>query len=322
MNAAEHLDRRTWIAPVIILLAILSVGGWIRLRVDSSLEPLLPEKSDARQTVLFLRDSSFASKIILWFRVKGDGSLSQLYAAADEVEKNLDRNLIKRVVHPPAEADAVDQVMALLDHAGELLNQDDLAAVEKSTEPAALGKRMRECYMQLLRPEGSFFQTVMRRDPLGINTRVLDRLFTLSKGMGYKVDVKGGRFVHSDGRQLMMVLETASSATSLKKSQDVMTELNKISASAPPGVEIIPIGAQIHTVENQRLMQADTRFAGMVNGFVFLALFLLVSRDWRVASIFLLPLFSIAVTIGLCAGLSKPLDDGHRRLAFDGRKRG
>jgi predicted exporter len=292
---------RAWMVPVIVLLIALSIGGWFRLRVDSSLEPLLPEKSEARQTVLFLRDSSFASKIILWFRLRGDGDLSQLYAAADDVEKHLDPSLIKRVVHPPQEADAVDQVLGLLDHAGELLNQKDLAEVEQSTMPAALSKRLRECYLQLLRPEGSFMQNLMRKDPLGINTRIINRLYSLSQGMGYRVEVKNGRFVHSDGRQLMMVLETSSSATSLGNSELLVNELNRISASAPPGIQIIPIGAQLHTVENQRLMQADTRFAGAINGVVFLLLFLLVSRDWRVASIFLLPLLSIGITIGLCA---------------------
>jgi uncharacterized protein len=300
--APRHARGRSWSVWLIFLLLGLSVAGWFRLRVDSSLEPLLPEKSEARQTVLFLRDSSFASKIILWFRLKGDGGdLSQLYTAADEVEKRLDPGLITRVVHPPVEADAVDQVLGLLDHAGELLNEKDLIEVDKSTAPAALSKRMRECYMQLLQPQGSFMQNLMRKDPLGINARILSRLYSLSQGMGYRVEVKNGRFVHSDGRELMMVLETSTSATSLANSQRLVNELNQLVATAPRGIEIIPIGAQLHTVENQKLMQADTRFAGAINGVVFLLLFLLVSRDWRVASIFLLPLLSIGITIGLCA---------------------
>jgi len=192
-------------------------------------------------------------------------------------------------------------VLGLLDHAGELLNQSDMAEVEKSTTPTALAKRMRECYLQLLRPEGSFMQSLMRKDPLGINSHILNRLLALSQGMGYNVQVKNGRFVHTDDRQLMMVLETSTSATSIGNSEALVNELNQIAAAAPPGVEIIPIGAQLHTVENQKLMQADTRFAGIINGVVFLLLFLLVSRDWRVGAIFLLPLLSIGLTIGLCA---------------------
>jgi predicted exporter len=297
---SEGRAGKIWMVLGILLIAAMSVVGWFRLRVDSSLEPLLPEKSEARQTVLFLRDSSFASKAILWFRLRGDGSISQLYAAADEAEKHLDPKLIKPI-HPPQEADAMDEVFGLLDHAGELLNDSDRAELEKATTPEALRKRMRECYMQLARPEGSFMQQIIRKDPLGISSRVLGRLYALTQGMGYRVEVKGGRFVHSDGKQLMLLLETSTTATNLAGSQAVVASLNQISAAAPPGVEITPICAQIHTEQNQRIMRADTHWAGSINGIVFLLLFLLVSRDWRVASVFLLPVASIAITIGLAA---------------------
>src|SRR5580692_6281700 len=119
--------RSKWILFCVVAVVVISGLGWIRLRVDSSLEPLLPEKSQARQTVLFLRDSSFAAKAILWFRLRGDGgSTADLIAAADEIEKKIDPNLVKRVLQPPAEAAALDEVLGLLDDAGELLNQDDL----------------------------------------------------------------------------------------------------------------------------------------------------------------------------------------------------
>jgi predicted exporter len=287
--------------PVMILLAVLSAAGWFRLRVDSTIEPLLPEKSEARRTFTFLNNSSFASTFLLWFRLGDQGTVDQLYAAADNVEKNLDPKLVKQVMHPPQEADAVDQMMGLLDQAGQLLNADDLKQVEQLTQPGALSKRMHDCYMQLLRPEGSFMQEMFRKDPLGTNARILGRLAELKEGMGFRVEIKGGRLMNPDGRQLLLILETSTGAADFAGSEKLVNELNQLAATAPPGVEIIPVGAQIHTVENQRIMQKDMRFAGIANGIVFLALFLLVSRDWRVASIFLMPLLSIAITIGLCA---------------------
>lgn len=294
-------SKRIWVAAGIVAIIAISVAGWMRLRVDSSLEPLLPEHSEARQTVLFLRDSSFASKVILWFRLRDSGSISDLYQAADLAEKELDPTLIRRVIHPPQEADAMDDAIGLLDRAGELLNADDLKELENATAPDALRKRMRECFMQLARPEGSFMQQIIRKDPLGVSSRILARLYALTNGLGYRVEVKNGRFVHSDGRQLMLLMETATTATNLAGSQALVANLNRIVAAAPPGVVITPICAQIHTEENQRIMQADTHFAGSINGGVFLLLFLLVSRDWRVAAVFLLPVASIAITIGLCA---------------------
>jgi predicted exporter len=285
----------------LLVLTAASVAGFFRLRIDSSLEPLLPEKSEARRTVLFLRDSSFAAKAVLWFRLTGPGSTSDLIAAADETEKRIDPTLIKQVIHPPREADAFDQAFALMDHAGELLNQNDLAELDKATAPDALNKRMREVYLQLTKPEGSFMVPMIRRDPLGISSRILTRLLALTNGLGYKVEVKDGHLLSPDGRQLIMILETSSTATSLASSETLVAHLNALCAAAPPGVQIIPICGQIHTEQNSQLMQSDMNRAGLIDGIAFLLLFLIVCRDWRVAAVFLLPIVTIALTIGLCA---------------------
>jgi uncharacterized protein len=294
--------RSRWILISVAAVVVISALGWLRLRIDSSLEPLLPEKSEARQTVLFLRDSSFAAKAVLWFRLRGDGgSTADLIAAADEVEKRIDPKLIKQVIHPPAEAGALDEVLGLLDDAGELLNQDDMAAVAKATEPDALKKRMRECYLQLARPEGAFFQQIMRRDPLGVSSRVLTRLLGLTKGLGYRVEVKDGHLLSPDGRQMMLILETSTTATSMAGSEELTAHLRDLCATAPSNIEIIPISAAIHTEQNDHLMQHDINRAGIIDGVAFLLLFVVVCRDWRVAAVFLLPIVTVAVTIGLCA---------------------
>ena len=294
--------RSKWILFCVVVVVVISILGWVRLRIDSSLEPLLPEHSQARQTVLFLRDSSFAAKAILWFRLTGDGgTTADLIQAADDVQKRIDPKLIKRVIQPPAEAGALDEVLILLDDAGELLNQEDMAAVAKATEPDALRKRMKECYLQLARPEGSFFQQIMRRDPLGVSTRVLDRLLGLTKGLGYRVEIKDGHLLSPDGRQLMLILETSTTATSMAGSEALSAHLSELCATAPKGVEIIPISASIHTEQNDRLMQHDMNRAGIIDGIAFLLLFVAVCRDWRVGAVFLLPIVTVAVTIGLCA---------------------
>ena len=292
---------KRWMAIFILAAVLVSVAGWLRLRLDSSLEPLLPENSEARQTILFLRDSSFADKAILWFRLRGDGSVSDLYAAADATEKRLDPHLIKNVIHPPAESNALDEMLSLLDNADELLNANDLQDIKKGITPVALGKRMRECYLQLIKPQGSFMTIITRRDPLGVSSRILSRLSALTAGLGYRVEVKGGRFMHPDGRQLLLILETSTTATSLASSKALAKHFEDLAASAPPNVEIIPVCAQIHTQQNDELMERDMRLAAGINMVGFVLLFFLVSRDFRVAAVFLLPLVTTALTIGWCA---------------------
>lgn len=293
--------QRRWMIVGIVAAVAISIAGWCRLRLDNSLEPLLPENSPARQTILFLRDSTFATKAILWFRLTDGGDVSDLYRAADETEKKLDPNLIKRVIHPPAEAGALDEALAMLNDAGELLNANDLKDMQAQMQPDALKKRMRDCYLQLIKPESSFYAQIMPRDPLGISERVLPRLLALVQGLGYRVQVKDGRLLHEDGRQLMMVLETSASATSLESSKALADHLTKLAAEVPPGVQIIPICGQIHTEQNDELMEHDFHLAGAINTAAFVLLFFLVSRDFRVAAVFLLPLVTTAITIGWCA---------------------
>ena len=229
------------------------------------------------------------------------GSLADLYAAADATEKRLDPKLITGVMRPPDEASSLDEVVGLLDDAGELLGEKDLKDVEKAAEPDALKKRMREIYLQLVTPQGGFMTDIVRRDPLGVSTRILSRLSTLRDGMGFKVEIKNGRLVNPDGRQLMMILETTSDATNMASSKALSAHLRDIVAAAPPNVEIIPISGLIHAEQNEQLMERDIHLAAAVNMAFFVLLFFMVSRDFRVGAVFLLPLATTAITIGWCA---------------------
>lgn len=294
----------------IAVLLVLSIIGWSQVRVDSSLEPLLPGTSDANSMLAFLRDSTFSTKAVLWLRVADEkqndnaaDDLALLYDAANQIEKKLDPALVKGVMRPPAEADAIEEALGLLDHVGELLNEEQLAEIESKLTPESLKKRMRENYMQLMKPEGMFFQSIIRKDPLGISTVALTRLGQLTKDMSYRVEIKDGRFVHTDGRQLMLVLETATSAMSLDGSGALTDHLYDITDYATTlGVIATPIAGQIHTTQNHRMMEWDMQRAALINTIAFLLIFILViHRDWSVVAVFIMPVVTVFITLGLCA---------------------
>src|SRR5271170_6442705 len=93
-DRARRPRSARWMAVCTVVVAVLAIAGASRLHFDTSLEPLLPAGSQARQTVLFLRDSTFATKAVLWFRLTGSGTVGDLYAAADETTRRLDPRLI------------------------------------------------------------------------------------------------------------------------------------------------------------------------------------------------------------------------------------
>src|SRR5690606_24114147 len=68
------------------------------------------------------------------------------------------------------------------------------------------------------------------------------------------------------------------------------------------GVIATPIAGQIHTTQNHRMMEWDMQRAAMINTIAFLLIFILViHRDWSVVPVFVLPVVTVFLTLGLCA---------------------
>jgi len=80
----------------------------------------------------------------------------------------------------------------------------------------------------------------------------------------------------------------------------VAAHLQALCAEAPQGVEILPICAQIHTAQNHQLMERDMKWASIIDTVAFVLLFLSCAATGG-GRRFLLPLVTIAITIGLCA---------------------
>jgi len=301
VERAKGLRRAKRWAWMLAALAAVSIVGWIGIRFDSSLEVLLPEGSEARKTVIFLRNANFADKAVLWFQARDQATMEQLISAARHVESRLDPTLIKRVIRPPPESEALSEIVGLLDRAGELLGEGDLSELESAMAPEALRQRMRQCYMQLAKPEGAFMQRIIRRDPLGVSVRILERLFKLSQATGYRAEILQGQFVHPDGRQLILVLETQFPMTNTTESRRLVDHLQGLIAQVPPEIRVMPIGGHFHTAGNDQALRRDIQRTTYVAAAGFVFVFLGVYRDWRAGVVFMIPIVSIGISIGLSA---------------------
>jgi|GEM_PF-4975664 len=257
VERAKGLRRARLFGWMLAALAVVSIVGWTGIRFDSSLEVLLPEGSEARKTVVFLRNASFADKAVLWFQASDQATEEQLISAARQVETRLDPTLIKQVIHPPRKSEAFGEIVGLLDHAGELLGEDDLSELEKAMTPESVRRHMRQHYMQLAKPEGAFMQRIIRRDPLGVSTRILERFLTLSKAAGYRAEIRHGQFLHPDGRQLILVLETQHPMTNTTESRRLVEHLHRVCAQVPPGIQVTPICGHTHTAMNYQAIRGD-----------------------------------------------------------------
>jgi len=183
----RNSSRRRPIAIAIVSFIFLaSIIGWLHLRVDSSHGTASSRKQRSPPNRAFPADSSFASKVILWLRLKdGVNDTSLLYAAADDVEKRLDPSL-----HQPRASSAEGKPMRLMkrfrcwDYAGELLVRMILPNLESGHPSRCLEKTDAGDLNQLTQLQGSFFQPILRKDPLGVSDRILGRLYALDQRRG------------------------------------------------------------------------------------------------------------------------------------------
>lgn len=301
VERAKGLRRARLCGWMLAALAVVSIVGWTGIRFDSSLEVLLPEGSEARKTIVFLSNANFADKAVLWFRASDQATMEQLISAARQVEGRLDPTLIKRVIRPPRKSEALGEIIGLLDRAGELLGEEDLSDLEDAMAPESVRRRMRQHYMQLAKPEGAFMQRIIRRDPLGVSTRILERLLALSGAAGYRAEIRQGHFVHPDGRQLILVLETQFPMTNTTESRRVSEHLYSLCAQVSPEIQVTPICGHTHTAMNFQAFRGDIQRTSYVAVAGFIIVFLGAYRDWRATLVFLIPILSIGIAIGLSA---------------------
>ncbi len=297
--------RLAW--PLLAGVLALSAWGWSRVRFVSSLEMLLADGSEARRIVGLLREADFADKVVLRFvATDGEGvanaSSTGLVESMDRVVSRLDRRMVLRVIVPPPEGQMVAEMLFWLDYAGELLAPEDLADLEAMTSPEALRRRLRQCYLELLKPGGELFMgRVIPHDPLGIGMRILRRAYELSQAMGFRAVMAQGHFLHADGGEGVLLLETAVPMTDIAGSRELVAGLEALRPELAPGIRMDILCGHLHTVHNDRALRRDILVAATVATLALLALFLGWFRDLRAGAVFLIPGVAIVVAIGLCA---------------------
>lgn len=303
----QHPRQFVWTALIAGLLLGLAAVGWSQIRFTSAMEMMLPQHSEARQTIQFVRDSKFASRAILWFQLSSHGSEDDLFDAAEATIQRLDPALIVRIIRPSDQASPLEMMTELLRHQGDLLGESQLPELAAAMEPQALRQRMRDVYMAMVKPSGAFSARIIPHDPLGVGESLLAQMYGLTKALGFEAQIHRGHLVHPDGRQLMVLLETAAPVTDIEGSKALMAHLMPLAKQVGPHVTLTPIAGHRHTLQNDRLMREDITFVATVDLIAFAVLFLLVCRDWRIGMILFLPVVAISISIGLCGGVFSAL---------------
>ena len=313
MKTTDHLIKmQTWLCARphqagLFFLAVAALAGATigRVPFEGGLEIMLPENSEARQSILFLRDADFADKVAFAVSLhSSQAETRRLLEQLDRLAAHFESSpLVERVMRPPDGREMLQTLNFFLDRFDELATAEDRARYRERLQTEQIEQRMRQIYLQMLKPEGSMMQDIIRRDPLGVSAAILQRIRRLSQAFGYRVGVRDGHFLHPDGRRGLLLLETGIPMTDTVGSRQLVDFLTATKAQIPTEFAAEFVCGHQRSVSNERLLRRDIRLTASLASLGFLLLFLAVFRDFRAGAIFLIPLVSILVSIHLSAWL-------------------
>ncbi len=303
-SAATH---KKLVGIIALLLTIASAAGLVYIRFDNNVELMLPANDEICKSMRFLRESDISDKVIISFQLKSSQFTTvDLIAAVDTFCTSLNTPLVTDVVTGIVEYNIMGDMLDFLKYVPQLTNQQALNKIDRQISPQGVKTALFNNYRSLLGPAGSFMSEFISSDPLGINYKYLHSLEKLTNSFGYKINIKNGHFISSDGTHAMVILKTPVVLTdgfgSKKLINYIKTRLNDL----PDYVTADIIAGHMHTISNETVIKKDIFLTLSISTIVFLLLFLFFFRDIKAVLLFVIPLVSVLAAINItCLILDK-----------------
>ncbi len=296
----DLIKKRKKLALVIIAAAALAAAAGLGLLdFDGSIELMLPDRGDIHRTIDFLRNSNISDKIIISLSlVSGDRGKKDLISAVKQLEDSLTPPLFTRTVSGVPGMEIMEEILAP-DYFPRIATEKDLQAVDKKIDPAYISQRIKEIYRQMLMPQSMFAAPMYYSDPLGIRLLLLDKLKTGSVFTDYRVRLEDGYFLSPDERHAMIIADTPVPLTDSSGSKRLLGVLKGKISQLPAYISADIIGGHLHTVSNEKVIKRDIQLAIGIASTAFLLLFLIVFRDIKAVFVFLIPVFSVVLSMNV-----------------------
>ena len=296
-----HLRRR-YVAVAVCVLLLFSTVGLFFIHFRHSMEVMLPSGSDTQKAISFLQNLNFSAKVALSFS-KTDETLdrTEFFAAVDGVAQSINSPLIPKVLSTFDTKQMVSDIGAFLDRAPELLDEAELKHLGLQITREGVEQSLRKKYLQLLKPEGAFMGTMIRRDPLDIQMAMIEKIRGLSTSFGYAMRIENNHIVSADGKQVLLILETTVPFTDAKGSKELIEYINHTLETLPPSINVDVICGHLHTISNEKVIKRDIGLTGTITSIIFFLVFVFVFKDLRAYLIVLLPIVALLAAVNISA---------------------
>jgi len=293
--------RRRLVLAMLGLLTAVAALSIPLVDFDTRLEVMLPRKGNIIETLAFLREARFSDKVVISLSSRDADKPADVYSAADQLVAGLDPAFVRCVLSDVSRINFAGELELIVAFAPQILVPADLAAIQEKLTPENVERELRARYMQLLKPEGSFAASHVRRDPLNFSGPVLQELQKLTSSLGYEVSVEKGHLVSRDGEHVLVILETPITMTDGAGSKRLLNYLQHRTAELPPAVSADVVCGHWHTVSNEQTIRSDIKVTLTVAAIGFFVLFLAIFRDPRATFVFVIPFAAVVVALALSA---------------------
>ena len=302
---ADFLGHRNRVYILTALLLLGSLFAASRVSLDEKVTAMLPDSLPMAGDFKFVMEHVPATETV-YIDIEATDEKTpgknpiRLSAAADAFYAEIKNTPFFKDILYKFSYDALTNLMGLVhQNRAWLLNENDLAELEKRMRPESIQARITDIKRRLLDPTGMIGADTLIQDPLGMDAMVLSRLEAF-KHEAHGMEISGANIVSKDKNHLLIMATPSFPAVDTRQSIEMMRLLNtakeKVTAEFNHTIRIGFTGAHVATLDNSRTIQQDVKrtMAALSAGIVLVGL-LFFRRKIHGALIFLPTLVSLSV---------------------------
>lgn len=296
----------TWIILLVLtgILSFLAAG----MHYQEDISDFLPVDAESERYASVYSRISDQGRIAVIFRADDSTSSDCLYDAVDVFGERLvtmDTSGLVTVVQLRQDEGATAEIMSFAaSHFPYFLQPQDIARMDSLLAvDGYIDSRMDDARLMAMLPGTGMAATVLRYDPLGLFTPVLQRLSSLAPdGEFQAVD---GYVTDSSGTVALAFVASpfgGSETMGNKVVADLLGRTMDETMESCPGVRVSAVGAPLIAVANAERIRKDTVLsASLAVLLIFFVLILAFRRPSRIVWIFVSVFFGLCTALGLMA---------------------
>lgn len=264
------ISRKLLIFPLLILIVVAMAWTASKIGFEEDITQLIPKSEKSEITQKVLQQVQFADKIVVYLEQKENGTTDELTQYATEFIDSLlskkstyySQAYIKEIQGQVNESDISTTLDFVYQHLPLFLNQKDYEELQNQLHKDSLKTITENNYKTLVSPTGLIAKKMIRKDPLGLSFRGLQKLRHLQANDN--LELYNGFLVSKDRQNLLLFIqpklasnETDKNAIFVEKLYQLQVALNQKYKKKVQGEYY---GSTIVAVTNANQIKQDIQF--------------------------------------------------------------